>query len=151
VFSNYTNLSIVIDKLQKSDLIILSSPLYVDAFPGHITALLERLYEEKDMLDHKKISSFLLVNSGFPSSAQSTIASDIFENWSEMCEFSFQVALQIAMGPALNGRPLKHLAFTSKLRKSLDKVADCLANSKRISAMIIESVKQPFLSIAYYK
>jgi hypothetical protein len=131
--------------------LILSTPLYVDAIPGHITTLLERLYSQKERLAGVSISTMMIINSGFPECSQNDVASEIFKNWSIMCGFECKGSLQIGMGGALNGVPLEKLPFTRKLRQSIDKVAESLAKEQKISPVTLECIKRPLLPTTVYK
>ncbi len=151
ILANFAKLSEIINYLEKVDILILSSPLYSCALPSHVTYLFERVYSKKTLLPKKDISTFLLVNSGFPESNQNEVAVDVFKNWSLMCGFDYKGAAQIGMGPALGGKALSKKSFTRKLRSNLSVVAKNLANNRRISPLTIENLKRPFFSRKSYR
>ena len=88
--------------VDRSDLIILAFPLYIDALPFLATKALEVIAEHKKTLQFNKPQRiFTLVNSGFPEPHQNVLALAICRFFADQCGFFWAGALALGAGQAI--------------------------------------------------
>lgn len=119
--------------IEKSDLIILSFPLYVDHLPAPLIKALE-------ILDKNKIKNFsqksliAISNSGFPESSQIDLAMKICKNFANEMGFQWKGELQFGCGEVIHGRDLEDVGkMTENLKKGLKMAAKEISSDRLIS------------------
>ena len=97
----------LISAVAQADLVILSTPLYVDSLPAPVTRALEILAERLD--EHERPSPQQLVticNSGFPEAEHNDFALAICEQFAHATGFTWAGGLALGAGEAVKGCPL---------------------------------------------
>ena len=91
----------------EADLVVLSSPLYVDSLPAPVTRALERIAEVRGGAGGRKEQGFAAIsNNGFPEAFQNHTALAIARRFAEEAGFVWLGGLALGMGGALDGRSL---------------------------------------------
>ncbi len=151
ILANYTKISDIVRFIGNVDIVVLVTPLYSCALPGHVTYFMERIYMELEQSSKREIATFMIVNSAFSEHYQSDIASEIFKNWSDMCDFNYHGTVAIGMGQALKGISLHKRLFTLRLRRNLTLLANDISKGESISSFIFDRFKDPLLPVWFYK
>ena len=90
--------------VDRSDLIILSFPLYIDSLPYLVTKALEVIASHKKRSQVKKPQRiFTIINNGFPENRQNALALAICRCFADQCGLSWSGALALGAGEALGG------------------------------------------------
>jgi hypothetical protein len=111
-----------------SDLVVLSSPVYVDALPATVTAALERLAAARALWAHRDPVRFVaLVNCGFPEPLHTRTPLDICHAFADAAGLAWAGGLGLGGGEALHGAPLERAGrMASRVRRALELAADAL-------------------------
>ena len=120
--------------VDKSDLIILASPLYVDSLHAQVIETLELIAEHlkgKPGLDKK---SFVAIsNGGFPESKQNSTALTICRLFAKQVGFNWAGGLAWGGGGMIAGQPLSDFGVRIRSKtKALEVAADALAQGDPI-------------------
>ena len=125
--------------VDRSDLIIVAFPLYVDALPYLVTKAFEVIARHKKALQVKKPQRiFTIINNGFPEFHQNALALAICRCFADQCGISWAGALAMGAGEAIgggqeltqskrSGPPVKHVI------EALDKAGADLAKGSAVS------------------
>ncbi len=125
--------------VDRSDLIILAFPLYIDSLPYLVTKAFETIARHKKTLQLKKPQHiFTLINNGFPEFRQNVLALAMCRCFADQCGISWAGALAFGAGEALgrgedftkpkrSGPPVKHII------KALDMAGADLAKGGAVS------------------
>lgn len=90
--------------VDRSDLIILAFPLYIDALPFLVTKAFEVIFRHKNALRIKKPQSiFTIINNGFPEFHQNALALAICRSFADQCGMSWAGSLAMGAGEAVGG------------------------------------------------
>jgi len=124
--------------MDRSDLIILAFPLYIDSLPYLVTKALEVIASHKKRSQVKKPQRiFVIINNGFPEYRQNALALAICRCFADQCGYSWLGALALGAGEALgggqeltqtkrSGPPVKHVI------KALDQAGQELAKGNAV-------------------
>ena len=120
--------------VDKSDLIILASPLYVDSLHAHVIETLELIAEHmKGKPDLDKKSFVAISNGGFPESKQNSTALTICRLFAKQVGFNWAGGLAWGGGGMIAGQPLSDFGVRIRSKtKALEMVADALAQGDQI-------------------
>ncbi|MDL1982422.1 MAG: NAD(P)H-dependent oxidoreductase [Deltaproteobacteria bacterium] len=90
--------------VDRSDLIILAFPLYIDALPYLVTKAFEVIARHNKTLRVKKPQSvYTIINNGFPEFHQNALALAICRFFADQCGISWAGALAMGAGEAIGG------------------------------------------------
>jgi hypothetical protein len=133
--------------LDQASLLILTSPLYVDALPYLVTRALERIADHRQRPGHHHDTRFAaLLNCGFPEAHQCDTARGICRSFARHARFHWAGALCLGGGGAINGRPLDEAGFMARhARAALDMAADALAAGEEIPEEAVARMARPLL------
>jgi hypothetical protein len=121
----------LLSAIDRTEMIILSCPLYVDSPPAAVIKAMELIVEAKV---GKKQKIITISNCGFPEAHHNNVSLEIYKNFSIEAGFEWMGGLALGAGPSIGGRDLTELGGMVKdIRKSLDLIADDICNSKQIS------------------
>jgi len=131
----------------KSDVIIFSSPLYVDCMPSYVFQAFERIYQGRIEARKNKDMQFLaIINSGFPESSQSQIALDICHHFARASKMEWLGGLPLGAGFILAAKDLRKMGwFVRNIKKSLDVSAMAINKGKTIPDEAIRLMEKPIL------
>jgi len=118
---------------EDSDIIILSTPLYVDSIPSPVIQMMEYVAKKRTKSREKSQQFMVLINCGFPEALHNYTAIDICHCFSDECAFKWLGGFALGGGPAFNARALTDVGRLSKnARKSLDIIAKSIGNAEPI-------------------
>ncbi|MHA1669902.1 MAG: hypothetical protein ACTSV5_04910 [Promethearchaeota archaeon] len=142
----------LLSKVDNSDLIILSFPLYVDCLPAGVIKALELIRDHRDVLQDSKRQAFaVIVNCGFPETQHNFIASEICKIFAREVGFEWKGALTLGMGGFIARRALEDVGGMAKnLILGFDIAATALAKGDTIPEEAKELVGKKFMSYTLY-
>jgi len=142
-----------LEKIEKTDLIILAAPLYVDTLPAKVIKALSlilenRIEENLDNVDSEKRQSFAaVVNCGFPEAEQNETALRVYEQFAKEAKLNYLGGISIGMGGAVSGKSLSDMGgMTKSLIKGFDQAAEELAKNQKLSDSVIDKTSKPMMS-----
>jgi hypothetical protein len=138
----------LMEKINHTDLIILTFPLYVDSFPAPVIRIMELIHEHRSKTGHQHQPDFIAItNSGFPELIHMKVVLDICKVFCRDCGFNWKGGIRIGAGDFfIHGRPLK----VKHLCKGLDIAATALLNNREIPLEAIESITKKQASPLLY-
>jgi hypothetical protein len=123
----------VIDKIDRSDLVILSFPLYVDSLPAPMIRFLEIVNDHRKGGEKSDQRIMAICQSGFPESHHNDYALRICSIFARDAGFRWVGGLAVGGGGAIGGRDLQEGgAMLRNLRRALDLSAMALAEGRDI-------------------
>ncbi len=136
----------LVDSMIGSRIIILVSPLYVDALPSEVLELMRTLGEN----DLKGISFMAVFNCGFPESSHNSTAISICRNYSAANGMRWLGGLAIGGGGAIDGRPLSANGPERHVMRSLQMVCDSLVEDAPIPEEAFSLASRQFFPVWLY-
>ncbi|HXZ23515.1 MAG TPA: NAD(P)H-dependent oxidoreductase [Methanomassiliicoccales archaeon] len=131
-------------KMKAADLIVLSTPLYVDSFPAPVMAIYERAWKDGVPLRGKGFA--VIMNSGFPEAFHMNTGLKIAEHFARKVGMDWLGGLAMGSGAAIDGKPLGQAGAMSRHAvKGLDMAADSLAGLKPISTEAKSEFAKPIM------
>ena len=143
--------------VDRSDLIILAFPLYVDTLPYLVTKALEVIASHKKIVQIKRPQRiFTFINNGFPEFHQNALALAICRNFADQCGISWAGSLAMGAGEAIgqgqeltqpkrSGPPVKHVI------KALDKTGEALVKGIPIPLNIQNLISKPPIPLMTFR
>ena len=124
--------SILLDVLDKTDLIILSSPLYIDSLPSTTIRALQVIKQHRRSCNNKPQRLVAIINSGFPEAEQNYTALQICRRFAIESGFEWLGGLPLGGGSGVDGKAIEKLGVLyRKLIKSLDISADAICKGEQ--------------------
>jgi len=105
------NNSSAFDQVLSSDLIVLSTPLYVDSLPAPVILAMDNIKEYREITNFKEIKNlfFGIVNSGFPEPDNCTVALKNLEEFAAETGFIFAGSIPVGGGAIIAKAGIKRL------------------------------------------
>jgi NAD(P)H-dependent FMN reductase len=115
-------LSDFVNNIAGSDILIIASPLYVDAIPSHLLRLLD---EATDILAEKalNIPVYVIVNCGFFEAEHNRNCLKIFKAFCLRAKLSYAQGLAVGAGGMIGEMPIDSFIW-NKLSRAIDKLAE---------------------------
>ncbi|WP_169735934.1 NAD(P)H-dependent oxidoreductase [Alkaliphilus transvaalensis] len=138
------DLGVLLEKINNCDLLIISSPLYVDCLPAPVIKIFEEIadYREEKNLT-KKQSLMAIINCGFPEYFHNNIALKICRNFAERNGFHWLGGLTMGCGVAINGKPIDQLGgMTRNITKALDLASEAIVEGGVVPVESIELMRK---------
>ncbi|MDR3335228.1 MAG: hypothetical protein LBT13_10155, partial [Treponema sp.] len=125
----------IFEKLNTMDVFVLSFPLYVDAIPSHLFAMMVQFEEYRQLNDRNKknISVYAIMNNGFYEGKANHIALKIVENWCVRSGLSYGQGIGQGAGEMMSvitKVPLGHGPLKN-LGKVLDELSENILSQKK--------------------
>ncbi len=127
-----------LDAVEKTDLILLTFPLYVDTLPAPVIRAFELIAEnigKNKQLRRQKLIA--IVNCGFPEASQNKFAISICKQFALETGINWMGGLSLGMGVVVNEKTLSKSANKNVI-KSLDLVAEAIIHDEEISQEALE-------------
>jgi hypothetical protein len=138
-------ISPLLHDLDRADLLVLASPVYVDALPYLVTRALERIAEHRarqELRRHARLA--VLLNCGFPEAAHCDTARGICHSFARHAGLEWAGALALGGGGAINGRALEVVGGAGRhARPALDLAAEALVHRRHIPRQAVELMARP--------
>jgi multimeric flavodoxin WrbA len=143
----------LLKSVDKADVIVLATPLYVDSFPSPTIKAMELIYEHrKTMLPTKPQLFVTIINSGFPEKEHMDIAVKIVRNFAQASSFTWGGGIRVGWGMALNSEPLNEKGgITRKLTRGLSLASHDLSTDQPISEEAEELASTLFIPLFLVK
>jgi NAD(P)H-dependent FMN reductase len=133
----------LLGEVAAADVVVLTSPLYVDALPSGATEALERLARPESPKPQRFAA---VLNSGFPEAQQSEIALAICRQFACEVGSAWLGGLALGGGPAIDGKDLERLGrVTRNVRRALELTAAALASDQMIPDTAVALMAKPLL------
>ena len=117
----------LLEKIDSSDLIIFSFPLYVDSLPSQMIKFMELVNDHRKGAKGSDQRLMVVCQSGFPESHQNDYALRICSIFARDAGFQWAGGLSVGGGGAIGGRDLKEAGgMMRNLRMSLDLTAEAM-------------------------
>ncbi|MFX0048589.1 MAG: hypothetical protein ACFE8G_10535 [Candidatus Hermodarchaeota archaeon] len=135
------------EMIDRTDLIILTFPLYVDSLPAPVIKAMELVKEEIDRSGTKKSKDFIAIsNNGFPEGFQNTTALHICKIFAEDCGFIWKGGLALGQGGSIGGIPLlERGGMVRNVVKGLNITAQAMVDGKEIPQEAIDLFSKKFI------
>jgi multimeric flavodoxin WrbA len=141
--------SIIIDNINKSDVIILISPIYENSLPSIVLEFFETINENKNSLLTKNRKMFVITNSGFPEVEASKSAITTCSLFARNMNFEWLGGITAAPGTLIDGGELGKTY--KKLISALSLIAEDICASKEISKQAFKLASKSFISPIIYR
>jgi multimeric flavodoxin WrbA len=139
----------IIDNINKSDVIILISPIYENSAPSTVLKFFERINENKNKLTIKNRKMFVITNSGFPEIEASKSLITTCSLFARDMNFIWLGGIAVAPGTLIDGGELGKTY--KKLISALNLIAEDIYNDKEISEEVFKLTSKPFISPIIYR
>ena len=141
--------STIIDNINKSDVIILISPIYENSVPSIVIEFFEEISENKNSLITKNRKMFVITNSGFPEIEASKSAITTCGLFARDMNFKWLGGIAVAPGTLIDGGELGKTY--KKLISALNFIAEDICADKEISKEVFKLASKPFISPLIYR
>jgi hypothetical protein len=138
------------ERFLSAEVVLLSSPLYVDSLPGETTLALERLAPLRTECEGTR-RLVAIVNCGFLEAHQNDVALAICRLFAREAGMHWSGGLAIGAGGAIGGQAgaLAGGQFAHVVR-ALDQVADAIATDCDLPRQALEGVRRPMCPLWLY-
>jgi multimeric flavodoxin WrbA len=142
----------IVDDVRASDLLVLASPIYFDAYPSLVVRVMEALEAaHREAPDRPGPTVAALLNCGFPEARHAAVAAAIGALFARRIGGRWAGALALGAGETIAGRPLEKVGgMVTHLRIALDDTADALAAGRAVPARATQAFATPLLPTFVY-
>jgi hypothetical protein len=142
----------LLQAVDRSDLVILAFPLYVDSLPYLVTQALERIAAHRQAKPALKPASFLAIaNCGFPEPQHCNPALAICEQFAQVTGLRWAGGLALGAGGAISGRSLAGLGgMVQNAVAALDLTAAALAAGEPAPEEAVARMANPMMPAQAY-
>ena len=134
--------------VEKSDLLIIATPLYVDALPALLLEAMEMMAAHTFKTAPAVVG---LLNCGFPEAEHCFLAIDILAHFCRDNNFPWLGAIALGGGESVAGRPLSALGGQmAHVRAALNEAATAIADGHAVPASVISAVARPSMPTSMY-
>lgn len=143
---------VVVPAVAASDLVVLASPVYVDALPAPVTAALERLAAARAHLPPRDAPRLVaIVNCGFPEVLHTRAALEVCRAFAGAAGLAWAGGLGLGGGEALHGAPLDGAGrIVARVRVALDLAADALLAGHAVPDEAVACLAAPLVPSRMY-
>ncbi|MDP3538543.1 MAG: NAD(P)H-dependent oxidoreductase [Azonexus sp.] len=128
------------------ELLVVATPLYVDALPALVTRGLEQLAEKCRDGKYPLRSVVGLLNCGFPEASHNRSAVNILRIFSHECGLVWAGGLAMGAGEIIHGQPLANIRLVARAQiRALRRAASDLAGGQGISQTASDDMARPLL------
>jgi multimeric flavodoxin WrbA len=138
----------IVDNIDKSDVIILISPIYENTAPSAVIKFFEIINENKNKLAIKNRKMFVIANSGFPKIEASKSLITTCNLFARAMNFKWLGGIAVAPGTLIDGEVLGK--SYKKLILALNFIAEDIYNDEEISKEVFRLTSKPFISPIIY-
>lgn len=135
-----------------ADLVLLTTPLYVDSLPAPLIRILEELGQRRQgQTPDKEQQLTAIINCGFPEARHNKTALAICRVFARHAGFAWAGGLALGGGEMLGQKPLEQAGGVAQgIRRSLDLAAAALAEGKPIPAEATDLMAKPAVPVWLY-
>lgn len=145
-------LNTVAAALRGVDLLILATPVYIDALPWLLTRALDAFARDRAAMPHPSpLAVAMLANCGFPEARHASVARTMGALFARDARARWAGALQLGAGALINGSPIAEAGhLVQSLLPLLDRAADALARGERLEDETIQGFQEPLIPALAY-
>jgi hypothetical protein len=137
--------------LAAADLLVLSSPVYVDAPPYLVTLLMERIAAADQSGRVCPLRLAAISNCGFPEIEHNRTALAIYEQFARTAGLDWVGGLAMGMGGVIDGQSLSQVdGRGQRARMALEMTATALVEGNDVPREAVEIMAQPVVSARVY-
>ncbi|MCF2136648.1 MAG: NAD(P)H-dependent oxidoreductase [Candidatus Thorarchaeota archaeon] len=141
----------LLEQVNSADLVILSTPLYVDQLPAPVIHALELIDEYRKDSTSTSPKFVAIINCGFPENQHNAVALRICQHFAHKTGFEWAGSLSMGMGETISGRPLEDRGgMTRNIRSALEQAATALSEKGRIPEDVSAKFARPVIPIRLY-
>lgn len=138
--------------LNNADVVIFSTPLYIDCEPYLIIKIMEGIVEARRNKEGIKKQRFIVIsNGGYPETQHNNTVLPIYRNFALESGFEWSGGLAFGMGAAFSVPLVRKISFMMRnIKKSLSIVATSILHDKPIPKNAVELMGKPLVPIWAY-
>jgi hypothetical protein len=137
----------------QTDLMIMSTPLYVDALPAAVTEPLEILHRRLD--DHRRPRGqrlLVIANCGFPEAEHNETALRIYRCFARQAGLTWAGGLALGAGELIKGKPLGESGKMARNAiAALDLAAEALSTGNPVPTEAVNLMAEPLMPAWMYR
>jgi hypothetical protein len=135
------------EAVDRTDILILAFPLYVDSLPAPVIRTLELIADRRKSLPGGTGAGMIaLVNCGFPEACHNETALEICRLFASEANLVWLGGLSLGGGGAISGKSLDRIgAMGRNARGALDLTATALAEGRTVPPEAIERMSKPLV------
>lgn len=138
------------DASADADLIILSTPVYIDCLPALVlTALREWTYVRKD--DRRPVAILPVVQCGFPETTHTALALSVIERAAREANATWAGHLMAGEGGAIDGRAVEIGGRLTGKARAMDRAVEELDGGAAVSADTTRAFAEPIIPHGLYR
>lgn len=145
-------LATLVAAVRSVDLLVLATPVYIDALPWLMTRALEAIADDRrGLFDPPPLAVTMIANCGFPEARHCAVARTIGALFARDALATWAGALQLGGGAIMNGRALPEAGHVvARLAPALDRAARALAAGERLGDDEILAFQEPLVPALAY-
>jgi multimeric flavodoxin WrbA len=138
--------------VEDSDLVVFSSPLYIDSEPYLVVKAMEVMSRHISSAKNSRERGFLVIsNGGYPESRHNDTAISIYKNFALSAGFKWLGGLSMGMGAALTVPVFRRFSRSLRnMERALLKAAEDIDSLRPVSSEIMELFARPLMPIRLY-
>lgn len=142
----------LVAEVRRHPLLILATPIYIDALPSLATRALEWIADDRaTQTPPPPLSVAMILNCGFPESRHAAVARTVGALFARNVHARWAGALQLGGGGAIAGRPLTEVGgMAVHLSEALRDAAVALARGEAIPASVRDAFQRPLMPTSLY-
>jgi hypothetical protein len=147
-----TTLAKFVAEVRTHQLLIVASPIYIDALPALVTKALEAIATDRTTSGElPELTVAMILNCGFPEARHASVARTIGALFARKAKARWAGALQLGCGGMINGRSLGQVGhLAAHLPTLLSAAAASLAEGRSISPETRDEFREPLMPTALY-
>lgn len=140
-----------VQELGRADLLVLSTPIYMDALPYPVAALFEALSDGLEPRT-RRLRCAAIANCGFPEAEHTAIGLGICRIFARKTGLEWLGGLGLGAGAALHAQALDDRpAMTHHVREAFDLAAAALTHGEPIPEAAVELMSHPIMAPPVYR
>lgn len=146
------SLNAFVQELRTYDLLVIASPVYIDALPALVTGTMEAIAADRMRLDDAPpLTVAMVLNCGFPEARHASVARTIGALFARAIGARWAGAMQLGTGGVINGRPLSEVGhLAQQLPPLLEEAAAALAQGQAIPPETREAFREQLMPTGLY-
>jgi hypothetical protein len=138
VYQDENRFNDLLKNISQNDLLLICSPVYIDALSYPLLSTLEQIHSYKDKNKFYKKKLMAIIHSGFPERIHREPAIEICHNFAQIIGFDWKGAIDFGVSSIIEGKDLNESGITTKwIRQILDEVVEDLSNEEKSSSRTI--------------
>lgn len=140
-------LAALVSAVREIDLLVLATPVYMDALPWLLTRALEAIASVRQTAaSPRPLTVTMIANTGFPEARHASVCRTMGALFARDAHAYWAGALQLGGGAMMGGRALDGLnPLLKRLAPLLDDAATSLARGERLTDVAVQGFQEPLL------